>query len=212
MEFGVGAGEEPFAKEKEVDQGLEASPEARHKSYCHDELTKASVKKEDLEIQVAAHLRQLISKTSALDGEVAELHADLGSSARAVLETVEVMELVSLERVQQRTVEHIMVVPVTMHVETGQAQYAHRVMDVPVVGCTSSRPRSGFRRSREQAAAVQKPATTGGSARRERRGERGQEEKERRRGKKGQGQGGHKKENEKEEAKKQRDGRGPKTS
>ena len=47
-------------------------------------------------------------------------------------ETVEVM--VSQERVQQRTVEQIMDVLVTMHVEAGQAQYIHRVMDVPVVG------------------------------------------------------------------------------
>ena len=42
--------------------------------------------------------------------------------------------LVSQERVQQRTVEQIMDMLVTMHVEPGQVQDAHRVMDVPVVG------------------------------------------------------------------------------
>ena len=59
---------------------ITASPEASHKSYCDDELTETSVKKKDLEIQVAAHSTKLetaISKTSALDGEVAQLHAVL---------------------------------------------------------------------------------------------------------------------------------------
>ena len=46
-------------------------------------------------------------------------------------ETVEVTKLASKERVQQRTVEQIMDVLVTMHVEAAQAQYTHRVMDVP---------------------------------------------------------------------------------
>ena len=70
-------------------------------------------------------------------------------------EIVEVMELVLQERVQQRTVEQIMDMLVTMHVETGQAQYG-------CVGCrcTSSQLRWWFRRSRQQAAAAQKPATT----------------------------------------------------
>ena len=49
-------------------------------------------------------------------------------------ETVEVMKLVSQERVQQWTVEQFMDVLVTMRVETGHSQYAHTVMDVPVVG------------------------------------------------------------------------------
>ena len=52
----------------------EASPEARHKSYCDDELTKASVKKQDLETQVATRsfkLEEAISMSIALDGEVA---------------------------------------------------------------------------------------------------------------------------------------------
>ena len=72
-------------------------------------------------------------------------------------QTVEVMKLVSQERVQRRTVEQVMDVPVTMHVEAGQAQYIHRGMDVPVVGV----PVHG------QAAAQNPTAATPGSARRE---------------------------------------------
>ena len=48
-------------------------------------------------------------------------------------ETVEVMRLASQERVQQRTVEQIVDVPVTTHVGAAQAQSTHRVTDLPVV-------------------------------------------------------------------------------
>ena len=48
-------------------------------------------------------------------------------------ETVEVIKLVSQERVQQRTVEQFVDVPVTTHVEAAQAQHTHWVTDVPVV-------------------------------------------------------------------------------
>ena len=52
----------------------EASSEASHKSYCDEELAKASAKKEDLQIQVTTHsckLEAAIAKSSVLDGEVA---------------------------------------------------------------------------------------------------------------------------------------------
>ena len=55
--------------------------EVSHESHCDDELTKASVKKEDLEHQVPAHsfkLETAVSKTNVADCEVAELRAHLG--------------------------------------------------------------------------------------------------------------------------------------
>ena len=61
MKFGAGAGEEPFAKMKKLTTDsidrlqAEVSSEASHKSYCYDELAKASEKRADLETQVAAH-------------------------------------------------------------------------------------------------------------------------------------------------------------
>ena len=51
MMLGAGAGEDPFARVKELITELinrlqsEASSEASHKSYCDDELAKASAKK-----------------------------------------------------------------------------------------------------------------------------------------------------------------------
>ena len=48
--------------------------------------------------------------------------------------TVEVMKLVSKERVQRRTSERVKDVFATMHVEAGQPEYVQRVMDVPGVG------------------------------------------------------------------------------
>ena len=59
----------------------EALPETSHKFCCDDELMQASVKKEDLGTQVETHsfkLEEAISKSNALDGDVAELHADVG--------------------------------------------------------------------------------------------------------------------------------------
>merc|ERR1719383_506240 len=88
MKFGAGAGEDPFAKVKELITELinrlqsEASSEASHKSYCDDELTKAQQLKMDLQTQVATHSSKLeaaVAKSSVLDGEVAELQADLGA-------------------------------------------------------------------------------------------------------------------------------------
>merc|ERR1712136_478448 len=88
MKFGAGAGEDPFAKVKELITDLitrlqaESSAETGHKSYCDEEMAKSSEKRADLETQVATHSSKLeaaVSKSSVLDGEVAELQADLGA-------------------------------------------------------------------------------------------------------------------------------------
>ena len=109
-------------------------------------------------------------------------------------ETVEVMKLASQGRVQQRTVEQIIDVHVTMRVEAAQAQCTHRVMDVPVRG----RDRNGSQRQLHRSQQQQQHQ----GVHEEKEAEKvKRKEKERRREKKGQGQGGHRK----EEAKKQRE-------
>ena len=74
VEFGPGAGEDPFAKVKELITDLitdltdrlqsEASSEANHKSYPDDELVNASEKKADLEHQVATDSSKLEAAVS----------------------------------------------------------------------------------------------------------------------------------------------------
>ena len=107
----------------------------------------------------AEELKDLAEATQVLDQRLAPMRDTLvctrrrgpkGSTATAQKqtvhvtvppnpeETVEVRKLFSLGRVQQWTVEQVMDMPVTMNVETGQAQYAHRVLDVPVVGAPGS--------------------------------------------------------------------------
>ena len=84
------AGDDPFAKVKELVTDLitdltdRLQSETSHKIYCDDELTKASVKKEELENHAAHSLKleTAVSKNIATDGEVAELHADLGDLSR----------------------------------------------------------------------------------------------------------------------------------
>ena len=88
MQCGAGGGEEPFCQSEEVDHGLDqqvAAGDWPHRSHCDDGLTKASVKKEDLEHQVVAHsfkLETAVSKTNVIDGDVAQMHADLGDLSR----------------------------------------------------------------------------------------------------------------------------------
>ena len=82
MKFGAGAGEDPFAKVKGLITELinrlqaEASSEATHKSYCDEEMSKTTEKKQDLESEVAKHsskLERAVSKSTILDGEIAAL-------------------------------------------------------------------------------------------------------------------------------------------
>ena len=88
------ADEDPFSTLKELITDLitdlinklrsEASSEANHKFYRDDELANGSEKEADLQNQVATHSSKLeaaVSKSSVLDGEVAELHVDLGAQA-----------------------------------------------------------------------------------------------------------------------------------
>ena len=80
MKFGAGVTENPVAKGKglitELINKLQA--EASHKSYCDEELSKTTAKKQDLESDVAKHFSRLesaVAKSNTLDGEIAALHS-----------------------------------------------------------------------------------------------------------------------------------------
>ena len=82
MKFGAGAGEDHFVKVKGLITELinrlqaEASSEATHKSYCDEEMSKTTEKKQDLESDVAKHSSRLeaaVSKSNILEGEIAAL-------------------------------------------------------------------------------------------------------------------------------------------
>ena len=91
MKFGAGAGEDPFVKVKGLITDLinrlqaEASSEASHKSYCDEETSKATEKKEDLEADVAKHSSKLeasVARSTVLDGEISALQSELGALSK----------------------------------------------------------------------------------------------------------------------------------
>ena len=93
------AGEEPFAEVKNsITDSMnrfqsEAASEASHKSYCDDELAKASGERTlKLRCALSSKLETAVSKTNAEDGEVAELHADLGGLSQLRNEEEEQLE------------------------------------------------------------------------------------------------------------------------
>ena len=59
----------------------EASSEWSHKSYCDEEMSKATEKEEDLEADVAKHSSKLeaaVARSTILDGETSALQLELG--------------------------------------------------------------------------------------------------------------------------------------
>ena len=88
IERGVGTGEGPSSKVKELAANLsnrlqsQASSEAKHNSYCNEDLTKTKLKTEDLETPRTTRSSKLgaaVSKSCVLDGEVVGLQADVGA-------------------------------------------------------------------------------------------------------------------------------------
>jgi SMC interacting uncharacterized protein involved in chromosome segregation len=88
MRFGTGAGQDPFAKIKELIQDLiaklqaEAGSEATEKAYCDEQMAKTEEKKGELESDISkltAKLDQSISKSAGLKSEVKELQAALAA-------------------------------------------------------------------------------------------------------------------------------------
>ena len=87
LKFGAGAGEDPFAKVKDLITELinsllsKVSSEASRKSYCDYGWAKTNDKQTDLETQMATRsskLETVVLKSCVLDGKFAELHAVLG--------------------------------------------------------------------------------------------------------------------------------------
>ena len=95
MKFGAGAGEDPFAKVKDLiteltkRQQAEISSEATHTWYCDAELSETTEKKQDLESVVEKHsskLEAVVAKSNILDGEISALEAELGALSRSQLQ------------------------------------------------------------------------------------------------------------------------------
>ena len=95
MKFGAGSGDDPFVKVKGLITDLinrlqaEASSEASHKSYCDEETSKATEKKEDLEGDVAKHSSKLeaaVARSTVLDGEISALQLELGALSKRQLQ------------------------------------------------------------------------------------------------------------------------------
>merc|ERR1740129_1236793 len=88
MRFGAAAGEDPFAKVKELITDLiaklhaEAGAEATVKAYCDEQMAKTEQKKAELEHDISklmAKLDQSISKSASLKSEVQELQSELAA-------------------------------------------------------------------------------------------------------------------------------------
>jgi len=88
MRFGTAAGQDPFAKVKELITGLiakleaEAGSEATEKAYCDEQMAKTAEKKGELEYDISkltAKLDQSISKSASLKSEVQELQSELAA-------------------------------------------------------------------------------------------------------------------------------------
>ena len=82
MQFGAGAGDDPFVKGLITDLinrlQAEASSETNQKSYCDEEMSKATEKKEDLKADVAKHSSKLeaaVARSIVLDGEISALQS-----------------------------------------------------------------------------------------------------------------------------------------
>merc|ERR1740129_1858036 len=91
LRFGSTGGQDPFAKVKELIQGLiaklqaEAGSEATEKAYCDEQMAKTEEKKGELEYDISkltAKLDQSISKSASLKSEVKELQAALAALAK----------------------------------------------------------------------------------------------------------------------------------
>ena len=82
MKFGAGADGDPFVKLKDLITDLisrlqaEASFETNQKSYCDEEMSKATEKEEDLEADVAKHSSKLeaaVARSIDPDDEISAL-------------------------------------------------------------------------------------------------------------------------------------------
>ena len=128
MKFGAGADDDPFVKVKDLITDLisrlqaEASSEANQKSYCDEETSKATEKKEDLGAEVAKHFSKLeatAARSIVLDGEISALQSESADGHHVPERHILVKVIADLDRhkVQQRLVEQITETLVTPFVE-----------------------------------------------------------------------------------------------
>jgi len=111
LRFGSTAGQDPFAKVKELIQGLiaklqaEAGSEATEKAYCDEQMAKTEEKKGELEYDISkltAKLDQSISKSASLKSEVKELQAALAALAKQQAEMDKIRQETHSEYVEAK--------------------------------------------------------------------------------------------------------------
>ena len=128
MKFGAGADGDPSVKVKDLITDLisrlqaEASFETNNKSYCDEEMSKATEKREDLEADVAK-LEAAVARSIDLDGEISTLQS-ANPQVQHVVNTVEAeMPKIVEETVQRKwPVINEKINQVTKHPEVPQVQ------------------------------------------------------------------------------------------
>ena len=143
MKFGAGADGDPSVKVKDLITDLisrlqaEASSETNQKSYCDEEMSKATEKREDLEADVAKHSSKLeaaVARSIDLDGEISTQQV-ANTHVQHVVNTVEAeMPKIIKETVQRkRPIIQEKINQVTKHIKIPQVQFLTKVDDMPVV-------------------------------------------------------------------------------
>ena len=137
MKFGAGADGDPFVKVKDLITDLisrvqaEALSETNQKSYCKEEMSKITEKREDLEADITKHSSRLeaaVARSIELDGEISALQ-----SVQHVVNTVEVeTPRIIKEAVRGKKVIQEKINQVTKHVEVPLVQFLNKVDDMPV--------------------------------------------------------------------------------
>ena len=138
MKFGAGADGDPFVKVKDLITDLisrlqaEASSETNQKSYCDEEMSKATEKREDLETDVAKHSSKLeaaVARSIDLDGEISALQSVQHVVNTAEVETPRIIK----EAIRGRkSVIREKINQVTEHIRNPQIPYMKKVDDMPV--------------------------------------------------------------------------------
>ena len=142
MKFGAGADGDPFVKVKDLITDLisrvqaEASSETNQKSYCDEEMSKATEKREDLEADVAKHSSKLeaaVARSIDLDGEISALQS-VNTHVQHVVNTAEVeTPRIIKEAIRgKKSVIQEKIHQVTEHIRNPPIPYMKKVDDMHV--------------------------------------------------------------------------------
>ena len=140
MKFGADADGDPSVKVKDLITDsisrlqAEASSETNQKSYCDEEMSKATEKREDLEADVAKHSSKLeaaVARSIDLDGEISTLQS-ANPQVQHVVNTVEAeMPKIVKETVQRKwPVINEKINQVTKHPEVPQVQVSEKTVEI----------------------------------------------------------------------------------